>query len=557
MTLSRFNSITFIPLGIYFSLLIAGPGFVFAGQSMAGPALPSIVPQPVKLLIHNGVFRIQSDTQIIARDEAAPEADKLIDALAPAAGFRLKRLSAPARENNIIVLSIDSSLQDQLGDEGYSLAITVNRIELKAYKPAGLFYGIQTLRQLAPPDIYRQAPVNGAVWNVPCVSIIDYPRFQWRGLLIDPARHFTPKHDVMRYMDAMALHKFNRLQIHFTDGQGWRIEIKKYPLLTEIGSRWHNSMSQKNDLGRIYGGYYTQNDIRELVRYGAERHITLVPEIEMPFHAGAAITAYPKLGFDPEILAALPLDQRRAKAGNLVVPRPYTVDFMKNVLDEVIALFPSPYIHIGGDEAHADSWAEVPEMQELMKEHNLADVHELHSWFIKQMDAHITKRGRKMVGWDEILQGGLAEGATVMSWRGISGGIQAAKSGHDVVMAPTSHTYFDYAQSPTEPKAIGSSIITLEKTYTFEPVPDELNAEQAQRILGGQGQLWGEYIPVERHREYLTYPRACALIETVWAPKEARDYGQFMKRLKSHLKRLDAAGIFYRKLDLPDDAPEE
>ncbi len=560
MIVPKNTLIAFFTLGFIFSQLAGAPIHTSAGestqafalitQSKTDPAPPSIIPQPVQMLVRNGSFSIQPDTQIIAGGEAAPEAEKLINTLAPAMGFRLELLSAPSREKNVIVLSIDKSLKDQLGDEGYSLDIQANRIELKAYQPAGLFYGNQTLRQLLPPDIFRHAPVKNIEWTVPCVSIVDYPRFQWRGLLIDPARHFIPKHDVMRYIDAMASHKFNRLQIHFTDGQGWRIEIKKYPLLTEIGSCWHNSMSEKNDLGRIYGGYYTQDDIRELVRYGAERYVTLVPEIEMPFHAGAAITAYPKLGFDPDTLAKLPVDQRRAKAGNLVVPRSYTVAFMKNVLDEVIGLFPSPHIHIGGDEAHADSWAEVTEMQELMKEHDLADVHELHSWFIKQIDAHITKRGRKMVGWDEILQGGLAEGATVMSWRGMSGGIKAAKSGHDVVMAPTSHTYFDYAQSATEPKAIGSSVITLDKVYTFEPVPDELNEEQSQHIIGGQGQLWGEYIPVERHREYMTYPRGCALIETIWTPKEARNYSQFINRLQLHLKRLNAAGINYRKLDL-------
>ncbi len=544
MTFSRFISISIFLLVIHFSLFIMG-----SNHAAADITTLSIIPQPVEMIIGSGSFVIQPDTQIVASDDAAAEAVKLIDALAPATGFRLKHLGAATRDGNLISLSIDSELQDNLGDEGYSLDIKVNRIELKAYKPAGLFYGIQTLRQLLPPDIYRHAPVQGVAWTLPCASIIDYPRFEWRGLLIDPARHFIPKQDMMRYIDAMALHKFNRLQIHFTDGQGWRIEIKRYPLLTEIGSRWHNSMSQKSDLGRIYGGFYTQDDIRELVRYGAEHYVTLVPEIEMPFHAGAAIVAYPKLGFDPEILAALPIEQRREKAGNLVVPRPYTIEFMKNVLDEVIEMFPSPHIHIGGDEAQADRWATVPEMQKQMKELGLADVHELHSWFIKQVDAHITSRGRKLVGWDEILQGGLAEGATVMSWRSMAGGLEAAQVGHDVVMTPTSHTYFDYPQSKTEPVSIGANPVPLDKVYTFEPVPVELNTGLIKHILGGQAQLWGEYIPCEQHREYLTYPRACALIETVWSPKESLNYEQFITRLASHLKRLDAAGIHYRTLD--------
>lgn len=511
----------------------------------------SIIPLPAEMKVDQGVFRIALDTRVAAEGEAIAEAVKLIDTLAPALGYRLQLVASSGAQGAISLL-LDASLENKLGAEGYLLSVSARRIELRAAAPAGLFYGIQTLRQLLPPDVLRNAPVEGVEWTVPCVRITDYPRFQWRGLLIDPARHFIPKRDVMRYIDAMALHKFNRLQIHFTDGQGWRIEIKKYPLLTDVGSRWHNTIGQRNDKGRIYGGFYTQEDIRELVRYGAERYVTLVPEIEMPNHAGAAIVAYPKLGFDPEGLTALPPEQRRGEAGNLVVPRPYTVAFMKDVLDEVIEMFPGAYIHIGGDEANAERWAKVPEMVEQMKRLQLADVHELHSWFIKQMDAHLASRGRKMVGWDEILQGGLAEGATVMSWRGTAGGIAAAKSGHDVIMAQTSHTYFDYSQTQdkaSEPGGFGGAVINLEKVYTFEPLPGELNAEQAKHILGGQGQLWGELIPNERHREYQTYPRACALIETLWSPRESRDYGQFHKRLDHHTNRLKAAGIYYRELD--------
>jgi hexosaminidase len=514
-------------------------------------AEPSIIPLPVEMKGSKGEFKITPDTRIVAEGKATAEAVKLIDTLAPAMGYRLQ-LAELHGAKNTITLSLDASLDKKLGEEGYTLNATARRIELRAAAPAGLFYGIQTLRQLLPPDVYRNAPVENVEWTVPCVRITDYPRFEWRGLLIDPARHFIPKRDMMRYIDAMALHKFNRLQIHFTDGQGWRIEIKKYPLLTEVGSRWHNTIEQRDDKGLIYGGYYTQEDIRELVRYGAERYVMLVPEIEMPYHAGAAIVAYPKLGFDLEKLAALPPEQRRHQAGNLVVPRPYTVAFMKDVLDEVIEMFPGAYIHIGGDEASTDRWAKLPEMREQMKKLKLADVHELHSWFIKQMDAHLARRGRKMVGWDEILQGGLAKDATVMSWRGTGGGITAAQAGHDVIMAPTSHTYFDYRQiqdKTSEPGGFGSAVITLEKVYTFEPVPRELNAEQAAHILGGQGQLWGERIPNERHREYQTYPRASALIETIWSPRENRNYERFHQRLEVHTKRLNAADIYYRQLD--------
>ncbi|NQV31937.1 MAG: beta-N-acetylhexosaminidase [Phycisphaeraceae bacterium] len=518
----------------------------------AAMAVPLIIPQPVEMKISQGTFTVRTWTRVVASGEAVVEAQKLINLMAPALGYPLKLVNFVDTERDVITLSLKQDLKKTLGDEGYRLTVTPQRIEVAAARPAGLFYGTQTLRQLLPPDIYRLSRVPDVAWTVPCVRITDYPRFKWRGLLVDPARHFIPKRDMMRYIDAMAMHKFNRLQIHFTDGQGWRIEIKKYPLLTEVGSRWHNQMGQRNDKGRIFGGYYTQQDIRELVRYGAARHVTLVPEIEMPFHAGAAIVAYPRLGFDPEKLEALEPMQRLGKTGNLVVPRASTVAFFKDVLDEVIELFPSEHIHIGGDEANADRWAKVPEMQTFMKDNNLADVHELHSWFIKQMDSHITGRGRKMVGWGEILQGGLAKNATVMSWRSTEAGVTAAKAGHDVVMATTSHTYFDYRQSENkeiEPGGFGGAVIDLAKVYTFEPVPGDLNAEQTDRILGGQGQLWGELIPNERHREYQTYPRACALIETIWSPKHARDYRQFHKRLQYHTKRLEAADVYYRQLD--------
>ena len=537
----------------FVSCVIAASALLCGAASAKAP-LPWIIPQPVEMKVHEGVFRITPDTRVTAAGEAGAGATQLIDALAPAMGFRLVQVGEAGKAGNVIALSISPSLQEKLGREGYTLDVKADRIDLRAAGDAGLFYAVQTLRQLLPPAVFRHAPAAAAEWSVPRVSVTDYPRFGWRGLLIDPARHFIPKRDMMRFIDAMAMHKFNRLQVHFTDGQGWRIEIRKYPLLTKVGSRMHNSLSRKRDLAKIYGGFYTQDDIRELVRYAARRHVTIVPEIEMPNHAGSAIVAYPQLGFAPERLAALPPEQRWPKAGNLVVPRPQTVAFMKDVLDEVCGLFPSPYIHIGGDEAHAARWANLPEMQEQMKRLKLADVHELHSWFIKQMDAHLTKRGRKLVGWDEILQGGLAKGATVMSWRGIKGGIAAAQAGHDVVMAPTSHTYFDYRQAAdkaAEPPAIGNSVITVQRVYSFEPIPEALAAAQAKHILGGQAQLWGEYIPNERHREYLAYPRACALIETIWSPKAPRDYEKFLARLQHHLQRLKAAGIYFRPLDPP------
>jgi len=408
---------------------------------------------------------------------------------------------------------------------------------------------------MLPQAIFNKQKVEGIEWKVSCVHITDYPRFKWRGLLIDPARHFIPKQDVENFVDVMAFHKFNRLQMHLTDDQGWRIEIKKYPKLTEIGAwmdytTFRNVGEREAASSQNPGGFYTQDDIRQLVRYSAERYITIVPEIEMPAHTGAAIVSYPNNGLYPKKLNNLTPDKRWTANERILAPRPQTVAFMQDVLTEVMGLFPSRYIHIGGDEAKKDHWKQSEEMQALVVRLGLKDETELHSWFIKQMDAFLTRQGRVLVGWDEILQGGLAPGAVVMSWRGEAGGITAAKARHDVIMAPTSHTYFDYYQGPakTEPKAIGGHI-SLEKVYQYEPIPAELDTEQAKHVLGGQGQLWGEFIANQKHRQYMAYPRGAALSEVLWSPKKDRNFEFFMIRLLVHLKRLNKMDVHYRPLD--------
>jgi hexosaminidase len=531
-------------------------GLAWLMGNMGALAAPGLIPLPMEVTEGEGQFLLTNKTTIVAPDEAAATAQYLADVLAPATGFRLG-VTRERSDDNFLELRLDESLSDKLGNEGYALEVTSSRVTIVAPKPAGLFYGIQTLRQLLPPSIFRSAHVKEVDWVIPCLTITDAPRFEWRGLLIDPARHFIPKADVLRFIDAMALHKYNRLQIHLTDSEGWRIEIKKYPLLTEIGSKWYFRMDESLDESHLYGGYYTQEDLREIIRYAADRHIVVVPEIEMPFHAGAAIAAYPELGPNPDELAAIPAAKRRLHTSHLVVPSRQTVKFFQNVLDEVIELFPSPYIHIGGDEANSQVWATLPEMQEHMRSEGLADVHELHSWFIRQMDDHITKRGRKLIGWDEILEGGLAKGATVMSWRGTAGGVDAAKRGHDVIMAPMSHTYFDFLQKlEGEEEFLGlhaTLVVSLPTVYTFEPIPAELTPDEARHVLGGQGQLWGEFIPNAQHRDYQTYPRACALVEKLWSPKDHSTFDDFSSRLKLHVERLDAAGINYRPLRDLDD----
>ena len=516
--------------------------------------LGSVIPQPVSMEFDEGYFKIGPDTRVVAENEAATEAAKLIDALAPAMGFKLRLADASQRRSGSIVLELDTGLS-KLGDEGYTLRVTPRRILIRAKEPAGLFYGIQTLRQLLPEQVFSKTKAEGVEWKVPCVKISDYPRFQWRGLLVDPARHFIPKQDLMRFIDIMALHKFNSLQIHLTDDQGWRIEIRKYPKLTETGAWMDFTAMRRGDGaeeagGKRPGGFYSQDDIREIVSYAADRYVNIVPEIEMPAHTGAAIISYPEIGLYPEKLGALPVEKRWAANERVLVPRPKTVEFMQNVLTEVMELFPSDYIHIGGDEANIEHWKNSEEMQALKRELGLKDEAELHSWFIRQMDSFLTRHGRRLVGWDEILQGGLAPGATVMSWRGQQGGITAANAGHDVVMAPTSHTYFDYYQGPSdkEPLAIGGDL-PLEKVYGFEPIPQDIAAEKTGHVLGVQGQLWGEFISTARHLEYMAYPRAAALAEVGWSPKTERNYENFLTRLGRHLNRFDAAGVNYRKLD--------
>jgi hexosaminidase len=516
--------------------------------------LVSIIPQPVSMEVRDGYFQIGPDTRIVAENEATAEASKLIDALAPAMGFKLSLDDSSQRRRGSISLRLDEDLSE-LGDEGYSLRVTPRRISIRAKEPAGLFYGIQTLRQLLPEQVFSKTKVEGVEWKVPCVRIADYPRFKWRGLLVDPARHFIPKQDLLRFIDIMALHKFNSLQIHLTDDQGWRIEIKRYPKLTDVGAlmdftTMRRGQGAESTGDKRPGGFYSQDDIRQIVKYATERYVKILPEIEMPAHTGAAIVSYPEIGLYPEKLNALPIEKRWFANERVLAPRPKTVEFMQNVLTEVMELFPSKYIHIGGDEANIEHWKNSEEMQALKKELGLKDEAELHSWFIKQMDSFLTSHDRRLVGWDEILQGGLAPGATVMSWRGQQGGITAANAGHDVIMAPTSHTYFDYYQGPAEgePKAIGGNL-PVEKVYGFEPIPQGIAAEKVRHVLGVQGQLWGEFISTEEHREYMTYPRAAALAEVGWSPEGTKNYENFIARLKCHLKRLDAAGVNYRKLD--------
>jgi hexosaminidase len=485
--------------------------------------------------------------------------------LEPGTGLTLPVRTGGAAPAGAIVLRRDASLA-RLGPEGYTLDVRPGGVVARAPEAAGLFYAVQTIRQLLPPDALRDAPVPGAGaraaggWAMPAVSVEDAPRFRWRGAHLDVGRHFMPKEFVKKYIDLLALHKMNSFHWHLTEDQGWRLEIKKYPRLTEVGA-WraqtlvgrqggYRDTTQWRFDSIPHGGYYTQDDAREIVAYARERFVNVVPEIEMPGHALAAIAAYPELGVTGQPAR---VGQRFGIYDDILNAEPSTIAFMQDVLTEVMGIFPSAFIHVGGDEALKNKWEASPRIQERIRELGATDAHGLQSWFIKQMDTFLTSRGRRLIGWDEILEGGLAPNATVMSWRGVRGGIEAARAGHDVVMAPTTHTYLDYYQSrdvAREPIAIGG-FLPLDTVYAFEPVPAELTPEQARHILGAQAQVWTEYMKDGKKVEYMAYPRLTALAEVVWTPRERKDFADFRDRLATHLRRLDALDVNYRPLDGP------
>ena len=516
---------------------------------------PPIVPRPVSLTRSAGRYELTARSIIWTDEASAPLGTQLARYLAPATGLTLDVRSVGEPPAGAIVLRRDSSLA-RLGPEGYVLEVGPSGVLARAPQPAGLFYAIQTIRQLLPPAIFADTVATGMSWSLPAVSIEDRPRFEWRGGHLDVGRHFMPPEFVKRYIDLLALHKMNTFHWHLTEDQGWRLEIKRYPRLTEVGA-WRKQTIVGRQLrdssrwrfdGERHGGFYTQEEAREIVAYAAERFINVVPEIEMPGHASAAIAAYPELGVTGK---PIEVATRWGVFDDILNADPSTIAFMQNVLTEVLSIFPSPYIHVGGDEAAKTKWKASRRIQARIRELGLKNEGELQSWFIRQMDAFLTQRGRSLVGWDEILEGGLAPNATVMSWRGTRGGIAAARAGHDVVMAPTTHTYFDYYQSRSrsrEPLAF-PAFLPLDTVYAFEPIPAALESRHVQHILGAQGQIWTEYIKTPKQVEYMAYPRMTALAEVLWSPRERKSWRNFRERLSVHLKRLDALEVNYRPLD--------
>ena len=550
-----------VTLALIAAATLQGAGSVPAPAAAAAPApdpIAAVIPRPAHVTPGEGRFTIVAGTTIWSDAASAPVARQLSAYLAPATGFPLPVRIGNSTTGSRIVLRRDTTLK-QLGIEGYRLEVAPGRVTLRAPELAGLFHGVQTIRQLLPPAIFREARVRGTAWVMPAVVIEDQPRFRWRGGHLDVVRHFMPKEFVKKYIDLLALHKMNSFHWHLTDDQGWRIEIRKYPRLTEVGGwrkeslvgRYESDPLKRVFDGRRHGGFYTQDDVREIVAYAATRFVDVVPEIEMPGHAQAAIAAYPRLGVTGDPVGVWTL---WGVTDTILAPTDSTVAFMQDVLTEVLELFPGQFIHTGGDEAPKTLWKADSAVQARIRSLGLKDEHEMQSWFVRQMDAFLAARGRRMVGWDEILEGGLAPNATVMSWRGTAGGIAAARAGHDVVMAPTSHTYLDYYQSQdraAEPLAIGG-FLPLDTVYAFEPTAG-LSAEDARHVLGAQVQLWTEYVPDPKQAEYMIFPRLSAMAEVTWTRTELRDFGNFTRRLAVHLRRLGILDVNFRPIDGPAD----
>ena len=537
------------------ALVVAAVALLFVAVSALGADAVrpiAIIPQPVSVSAQPGSFTLTAETVIYTDRATADLGRRLAQYLEPATGFNLRVQATAPTGGRRITLGIDPRLR-QLAPEGYTLDVEPQRILLRAPEPAGIFYGIQTIRQLLPPEIFREAKVAGVQWTLPAVRIEDRPRFAWRGMHLDVGRHFMPKEFIKKYLDLLALHKMNTFHWHLTEDQGWRLEIRMYPKLTEVGA-WRRQTVVGRQPGRLedakydgvrHGGFYTQDDVREIVAYARDRFITIVPEIEMPGHSAAAIASYPALGVDG---TETEVGTWWGVYDNILSPDDWTIRFMQNVLTEVMDLFPGRFIHVGGDEAVKTRWKASPRVQARIKELGLKDEDALQSWFIRQMDAFLTSKGRRLVGWDEILQGGLAPGATVMSWQGMAGGIAAARQGHDVVMAPTSHTYFDYYQArpvESEPLAIGG-YLPIETVYAFDPVPPSLEPQYIAHVLGAQGQVWTEYLSTPKQVEYMAFPRACALAEVVWTPPASKNLADFLVRLGVHTERLAILDVNYR-----------
>ena len=521
----------------------------------------NLAPMPAEVKMGKGIFSINKNTLIVIEGKGQNKNTLVLNEyLKNTVGYKLQ-IAKKNTTSNAIVLNtnrLDSKISGSYILESNSKATTIS-----GFDDAGISYGIQTLIQLLQTS-NPLSNVKKFSLSIPQLSIIDYPRFQYRGMHLDVARHFYPVSFIKKYIDYLAAYKFNTFHWHLTDDQGWRIEIKKYPKLTEVGGFRTGTIigrypGKGNDNLR-YGGFYTQTQIKEIVQYAADKYITVIPEIEMPGHASAAIASYPQLSCFPNEDTQVPVDcawngSRKSKQvqqtwgvfEDVFAPTDYTFNFLQDVLDEVITLFPSKYIHIGGDECPKEAWKKSEVCQQLIKENNLKDEHGLQSYFINTIEKYLNTKGKNIIGWDEILEGGLAPNATVMSWRGEAGGIEAAKQGHKVIMTPGKPVYFDHSQSKNEDSVTIGGYNSIEDVYAYEPIPAALNSEQAKYVLGAQANIWTEYMKNERKVEYMLFPRIAALSEVLWSPKEKRNWNDFERRLPAIFENLEKQKINYSK----------
>lgn len=513
----------------------------------------NIIPKPSKLETQPGNFIVTANTPIVLAGTGLETSARFLnDYLQKFYGFQLK-VSKSTSAKNAIVLGYEK--MDHPIPGAYKMHVNSKGVQIAGDGATGTFYGVQSLIQLFPTE-------KAHTFSLPFVAIEDKPRFAYRGMHLDVGRHFFDAAYVKKFIDFIAMHKMNTFHWHLTEDQGWRIEIKKYPKLTQVGAVRNGTIighhpGKGNDNTKV-GGYYTQEQIKEIVKYANDRFITIVPEIELPGHASAAIAAYPKLScFPDEPTKHAPrvtwsgdstgkqVQQSWGIYPDVFCPSEYTFKFIEGVMDEVISLFPGKFIHIGGDECPKESWKRSAFCQQLIKDKNLKDEHGLQSYFIQRVEKYLNSKGRQIIGWDEILEGGLAPNATVMSWRGEKGGIEAAKQKHNVVMTPTGWVYFDYAQSKKEDSLVIGGYLPVQKVYGYEPIPKELAAEEEKYVLGAQANVWTEYMATPSKLEYMIFPRMTALSEVLWSPKETRDWSDFEKRLQSQIKRYRQWGVSY------------
>jgi hexosaminidase len=521
----------------------------------------SIIPEPVSTLIKEGHFKFQNNLIIVVNNkEVNYTASAFVKQLSDASGLKV---SVSSTGPGAIRLLLNPSPEKKIGDEGYHLDISPDRIEIHANTPAGIYYAVQTLLQLLPKEIESKSQVKGIAWEAPCVSIMDYPRFAWRGLMFDVSRHFFTKKEVEDFIDEMVKYKYNLLHLTLCNDEGWRIEIKSLPKLTQVGA-WNVKRvgyfgtfdPPAPDEPRDYGGFYTQDDIREILQYAKARYVNILPEIDMPGHSLAAVVSYPELSCTEgaenyKVNSGEPFIVWPAKGhfygliDNTLCPANEKVyPFIDKVITEIARLFPFEYIHVGGDECSRNFWEKSEAVKQLMQKENLKTLDEVQSYFEKRVEKIVESKGKKMIGWDEILEGGLAPNAAVMSWRGIKGGIEAAKMGHEVVMTPTNYCYLDYMQSDESIEPHVYSTLLLDTAYAFEPVPDGVDEKY---VKGGQANLWTEQVFNVRHMQYMLWPRSMATAECLWSPKEKKNWDLFAKKVENQFDRLDVEQVKYAR----------